>query len=120
MRTVGRGLDSKQSGAQKEDDVGQKITDRDLTHTDPDGSRCDSHRLSAGHNELLNHSFAQMPDYSRSSVSLAVLCLRSLRLPPLPLPLKHDTGFECDRLMIGCSALSPASLGVLDLSISSC
>ncbi len=24
------------------------------------------------------------------------------------LPLKHDTGFECDRLMIGCSALSPA------------
>ncbi len=29
-----------------------------------------------------------------------------------PLPLKHDTGFECDRLMIGCSALSPASLGV--------
>ncbi len=31
-----------------------------------------------------------------------------------PLPLKHDTGFECDRLMIGCSALSPASLGVLD------
>ncbi len=37
-----------------------------------------------------------------------------------PLPLKHDTGFECDRLMIGCSALSPASLGVLDLSVSSC
>ncbi len=30
-----------------------------------------------------------------------------------PLPLKHDTGFECDRLMIGCSALSPASLGVI-------
>ncbi len=57
------------------------------------------------------------------SVSLAALCLRSLRLPPLPsppLPLKHDTGFECDRLMIGCSALSPASLGVLDLSVSSC
>ncbi len=52
------------------------------------------------------------------SVSLATLCLRSLRLPPLP--LKHDTGFECDRLMIGCSALSPASLGVLDLSVSSC
>ncbi len=37
-----------------------------------------------------------------------------------PLPLKHDTGFECDRLMIGCSALSPASLGVLDLLVSSC
>ncbi|XP_051977334.1 uncharacterized protein LOC127639391 [Xyrauchen texanus] len=32
----------------------------------------------------------------------------------LPLPLKHHTGFECDRLMIGCSTLSPASLGVLD------
>ena len=44
------------------------------------------------------------------------VCQRSLRLPPLPLPLKHDTGFECDRLMIGCSALSPASLGVLDVS----
>ncbi len=37
-----------------------------------------------------------------------------------PLPLKHDIGFERDRLMIGCSALSPASLGVLDLSVSSC
>ncbi len=37
-----------------------------------------------------------------------------------PLPLKHDTGYECDRMMIGCSALSPASLGVLDLSVSSC
>ncbi|KAA0712411.1 hypothetical protein E1301_Tti023107 [Triplophysa tibetana] len=33
-----------------------------------------------------------------------------------PLPLKQDTGFECDRMMIGCSALSPASLGVLSLA----
>ncbi len=45
--------------------------------------------------------------------SLAALCLRSLRLL-LSSPLKNDTGFECDRLMIGCSALSPASLCVLD------
>ncbi|XP_059381406.1 uncharacterized protein LOC132116544 [Carassius carassius] len=30
------------------------------------------------------HSFAQTPYYSRSSVSLAALCLRSLRLPPPP------------------------------------
>ena len=32
------------------------------------------------------HSFIQTPHYSRS-VSLAALCLRSLQLPPLPLPL---------------------------------
>ncbi|ROI64770.1 hypothetical protein DPX16_3317 [Anabarilius grahami] len=56
FQTLGAGL-WKQSGAQKEDDASQKITGRRLTHTDPDGSRCDSHRLSAGHNELLNHRY---------------------------------------------------------------
>ena len=29
--------------------------------------------------------------------------------------LKHDTGFGTDRLMIGCSALSPASLAIVQL-----
>ncbi len=54
-------------------------------------------------------SFAQTP-YSSRSPFLWPLCV-CLLSPPLP--LKHDTGFECDRLMIGCSALSLASLRVL-------
>ncbi len=63
--------------------------------------------------------FAQTPYSSRSSF-LWPLCSALAAAASSPLPLKHDTGFECDRLMIGCSALSPASLGVLDLSVSSC
>ncbi len=61
----------------------------------------------------LQHSLLRFSGRSVSGSALAAAASS-------PLPLKHDTGFECDRLMIGCSALSPASLGVLDLSVSSC
>ncbi len=61
----------------------------------------------------LQQSLLHFSGRSVSGIALAATASSSL-------PLKHDTGFECDRLMIGCSALSPASLGVLDLSVSSC
>ena len=65
-------------------------------------------------------SFTQTHHYRRS-VSLAALCLLAAELPPLFCRwFKHDTGFGTDWLMIGCSALCPASLSVLDLLFSSC
>ncbi len=59
-------------------------------------------------------SFAQTPYSSRSPFLWPLcVCARCGCLLSPPSQTWH-------RLMIGCSALSPASLGVLDLSVSSC
>ncbi len=76
-----------------------------------------THTFSAVFTQFCTNALQQsLLGFSGRSVSGSALAVAAYS----PLPLKHDTGFECDRLMIGCSALSPASLGMLDLSVSSC
>ena len=69
------------------------------------------------------HFFCRLSAVLHKCLSTVALCLCSLQLPPLSslscCCFRHDTGFGTDRLMIGCSALSPASLAGLDVLLSS-
>ena len=77
-----------------------------------------THTFFAVYPQFCTNASLQSLSFSGRSVS------DLLQLPPLSSPscccFRHDTGFGTDRLMIGCSALSPASLAMLDVLFSLC